>query len=64
MFSESFDDAEALLQQAVAMGLEGIVSKRADQANISGNNRGWLKVKTHDWCEANKDRAELFGKLV
>lgn len=62
LYSESFDDAEALLRQAVILGLEGIVSKRADQPYVSGTNRGWLKVKTHDWREANKERGEMFHK--
>jgi bifunctional non-homologous end joining protein LigD len=47
-----------LTRQAVALGLEGIVSKRADQPYVSGTNRGWLKVKTHDWRDANKERGE------
>jgi bifunctional non-homologous end joining protein LigD len=61
-FSESFDDPLALLRQAAVMGLEGVVSKRADQPYQSGTNRSWVKVKTHDWRESNKDRGELFDK--
>ena len=61
-FSDSFDDALALLRQAAVLGLEGIVSKRSDQPYVSGTNRGWVKVKTHDWREAIKDRGELFKK--
>jgi bifunctional non-homologous end joining protein LigD len=60
-YSDSFDDALKLLRQASVMGLEGIVSKRIDQPYVGGNNRGWVKVKTHDWREANKDSGELFS---
>lgn len=59
-YSEAFADPVALLTQATVMGLEGVVSKRADQPYVGGTNRGWVKVKTHDWREANRDRAELF----
>jgi bifunctional non-homologous end joining protein LigD len=61
-YSESFEDALSLLRQAAVMGLEGVVSKRADQPYVSGTNRSWVKVKTHDGREANKDRGELFEK--
>ena len=44
--SESFDDPHKLLEAAVRLGLEGIVSKRRDQAYRSGPNSGWVKVKT------------------
>jgi ATP-dependent DNA ligase len=43
-------------------GLEGIVSKKADQPYVSGKNRGWIKVKCHAWREANCGRGELFRK--
>lgn len=59
-YSEAFADPLELLKQAAVMGLEGVVSKRADQPYLSGANRGWVKVKTHDWREANKNRGELF----
>jgi bifunctional non-homologous end joining protein LigD len=39
-FSESFDDPQKLLDAAVKLGLEGIVSKRRDQAYRSGPNSG------------------------
>ena len=54
--SESFDDPVKLLEAAVELGLEGIVSKRRDQAYRSGPNSGWVKVKTARWREANRDR--------
>lgn len=61
-YSDSFDDPLQLLAQATVIGLEGIVSKRADQVYTSGTNRSWVKVKTHDWREANMDRGDLFEK--
>lgn len=36
---------EALLQQVVARGLEGVVAKRADSPYRSGRSRDWLKMK-------------------
>jgi bifunctional non-homologous end joining protein LigD len=36
---------EALLEQACRKGLEGIVSKRADQPYRPGRSRDWVKVK-------------------
>ncbi|HWO14580.1 MAG TPA: DNA ligase D, partial [Polyangiaceae bacterium] len=35
----------ALFERAAALGLEGIVSKRADAPYTSGRGRAWLKVK-------------------
>jgi bifunctional non-homologous end joining protein LigD len=59
-FSEEFADPVKLLQVSERMGLVGIVSKRAEQAYISGRNPGWVKVKTRSWREANADRYKLF----
>lgn len=61
-FSAAFEDAEGLLADLCAAGLEGIVSKQIDQPYVSGRNRGWIKVKCHAWREANRDRWELFEK--
>ena len=48
-FSESIDGEGAAFFAAVdAMGLEGIVSKRADAPYASGRTRAWLKVKCYD----------------
>ena len=55
-FSKSFEDPVKLLQAAMKLGLEGIVSKRREQAYRSGPNSGWVKVKTARWREANRDR--------
>ena len=63
-YSESFDDARALLQSAVNLGLEGIVSKRRDSAYRSGLCPRWVKVKTALWREANRERWKMFEKKV
>jgi bifunctional non-homologous end joining protein LigD len=34
-----------IMRQAEALGLEGVLSKRADRAYVSGETRDWLKVK-------------------
>ena len=38
-------NGEAFFERACALGLEGIVSKRADATYSSGRGRSWLKVK-------------------
>jgi bifunctional non-homologous end joining protein LigD len=60
--SESFNDGLALLQVAEKHGLEGVVSKRRDAPYRSGQCRGWRKVKTVAWREANRDRWRLFER--
>lgn len=59
--SDTFPDAEKLLVALDERGLEGIVSKKADQPYVSGRNRGWVKVKCHAWRVANQGRGELFA---
>jgi bifunctional non-homologous end joining protein LigD len=54
-FSESFDDANALLAECARRGLEGIVSKRWDAPYRSGLRSGWIKVKTATWRAANRE---------
>jgi len=61
-YSDEFEDPVQLLKVADEMGLEGIVSKRADQPYRSGKNVGWIKVKCRSWREANKERYKLFEK--
>jgi bifunctional non-homologous end joining protein LigD len=39
------DDGGALYEQACKLGLEGVVSKRADRAYAATRSRDWLKVK-------------------
>jgi DNA polymerase-1 len=45
-YSEHLDvDGDEMFTRAAAMGLEGIVSKRADAPYRSGRSKSWLKVK-------------------
>jgi ATP-dependent DNA ligase len=44
------------------MGLEGVVSKRADAPYRSGTQRDRVKVKAQIWREANADRWELLQR--
>jgi bifunctional non-homologous end joining protein LigD len=60
--SESFSDPVKLMASCEAMGLEGVVSKRADQPYKSGRNVGWIKVKSLAWRTANQDRPEMFQR--
>ncbi len=60
LFSESFDDAHALLQACEARGMEGIVSKRSDAPYRSGRCPNWIKVKCAAWREANRERWRMF----
>lgn len=62
-YSGEFFDPIRLLAAAEEMELEGIVSKRVDQAYRSGKNPQWVKVKTNAWRQANRFRAELFAKM-
>jgi bifunctional non-homologous end joining protein LigD len=45
LYSEHFVDGADLFARASAMGLEGIVSKRADAPYRSGRTEQWVKVK-------------------
>lgn len=48
-FSQAFEGTgAAILKQVDRMGLEGIVSKRADRAYKSGPSKTWLKTKCFD----------------
>jgi bifunctional non-homologous end joining protein LigD len=55
-------DGELVLEHACKLGLEGIVSKRADARYHSGRSTDWLKTKCAAWKEANCDRFEKMGK--
>jgi DNA polymerase I len=45
-YSEHLEiEGEEMFRRAAAMGLEGIVSKRADSPYRSGRSRSWLKIK-------------------
>ena len=51
-FSEAVHGSGKAFYKAVdAMGLEGIVSKRAKAAYISGRTRAWLKIKSYQVSE-------------
>jgi bifunctional non-homologous end joining protein LigD len=72
-FSESFDDGEALYQQALDLDLEGIVAKRKDSNYVpDARDTRWLKTPTRKrqefviggWAESDKSRSFrslLFG---
>jgi bifunctional non-homologous end joining protein LigD len=60
-YSEAFTNADKLLSECVRRGLEGIVCKEKGGVYWSGTKCGWVKVKTAQWREANKDRGELFN---
>jgi ATP-dependent DNA ligase len=56
------DDGATVLEHACKLGIEGIVSKRADAPYRSGPRPEWVKTKCDAWREANRDRRELFEK--
>ena len=60
--SQTFEDGEKLLIAAAKKGLEGIVSKRRAAPYVAGSSSGWIKVKTAEWREANRERYKLFDK--
>src|SRR6266702_1699085 len=45
LYGEHFEDGAALYAQAVKLGLEGVVSKRADAPYRSGRGEHWHKTK-------------------
>ena len=55
--SEPFEDGIALLRVAELQGLEGVAPGSPYR---SGECRGWRKVKTVTWREANQERWRLF----
>ena len=60
-YSEEFADPVKLLATVNKMGLEGVVSKRADAPYRSGTQRDWVKVKARTWREAKEGQS---GPLV
>jgi bifunctional non-homologous end joining protein LigD len=56
LYSEHFEDGPDLYARTREMGLEGIVSKRADAPYRSGRGEQWLKVKC--W---QRDRFAVIG---
>jgi bifunctional non-homologous end joining protein LigD len=73
LFSESFDDGEALYDRVVKDNLEGIVAKMKESRYVPGaRNYDWLKIPTRKrqefviggWAESDKSRSFkslLFG---
>lgn len=55
-------DGEVVLAHACKLGLEGIVSKRADAPYRSGRSTEWIKTKCVAWKVANRDRFEKMDK--
>lgn len=60
--SESFEDGQALLEAATALGLEGIVSKKRASTYRSGPCHQWVKIKSSVWRDANQERWKLFER--
>jgi bifunctional non-homologous end joining protein LigD len=70
-FSESFDDGEALYQQALDLDLEGIVAKRKDSNYVpDARDNRWLKTPTRKRQEfviggwADSDKVRSFRSLL
>jgi hypothetical protein len=74
-FSASFEDGEALYQQALDLDLEGIVAKRKDSSYIpNSRDHNWLKTPTRKrqefviggWAESDKSRSSVpcFSALI
>jgi bifunctional non-homologous end joining protein LigD len=59
--SHTFADGEKLLHAAAQQGLEGIVSKRRAGIYLPGAS-DWIKVKTTEWREANRERYKMFER--
>ena len=55
-------DGPALFVQACAMGLEGIVSKRASSRYRSGRSADWVKAKNPQSAAALREAVEDWGK--
>jgi bifunctional non-homologous end joining protein LigD len=55
-------DGPALFSQACAMGLEGIVSKRAGSPYRSGRSPLWVKAKNPESVAARREAVEDWGR--
>ncbi len=73
VYSESFEDGDALFEVARERGLEGVIAKRVDSVYKEGRRtRDWLKVKTEHndefvvagYTRGGGRRAGTFGSLV
>ncbi len=54
-------DGAEILEKACALGLEGIVSKRADAPYRSGKRPEWIKTKCAAWRAVNRGRWREFS---
>ncbi len=61
-YSESFEDGQALLKAAITLGLEGVVSKKRESPYRSGRCHAWVKIKSTEWREVNRERWKLFER--
>ena len=61
-YSESFEDGQALLKAATRLQLEGVVSKKRGSVYRSGRCHEWVKIKSTEWRDANRDRWKLFER--
>ena len=73
VFSDDFEDGDALYEAARENGLEGIIAKRASSTYKQGKRtRDWLKIKTENneefvvagYTRGSGRRAGTFGALV
>ncbi|HXV02967.1 MAG TPA: non-homologous end-joining DNA ligase, partial [Gaiellaceae bacterium] len=73
LFSESFEDGQALYKAAQKQGLEGIVAKRKGSRYLVGRRGAeWLKIKTHGrqefviagYTKGQGRRSGRFGALI
>jgi bifunctional non-homologous end joining protein LigD len=55
-------DGPALFREACPMGLEGIVSKRANSRYCSGRSSDWVKAKNSQSATAQREAVEDWGK--
>ena len=61
-YFESLEDGRALLEAAIGLGLEGVVSKKRSSPYRSGPCLDWVKVKSAIWREANRERWGLLQR--
>src|SRR5262249_47073657 len=73
VFSEDFEDGDALFAVAQERGLEGVLAKRSSSTYKEGKRtREWLKIKTENsdefvvagYTRGEGNRADTFGSLV
>jgi ATP-dependent DNA ligase len=50
------------LKAAARLGLEGVVSKKRGSAYRSGRCHAWVKIKSTEWRDANRERWKLFER--